>query len=299
MDRERLAHYIYSLPERLVRSASAILGGAVYELGEIALPARVRRSRLYDSLVHSTLRFFIEQIGQVERTIPEGQALPDDFLVRRAAGNIVEIAGFAMFRASPVWVLAALADVAGAGRELMHEIAAALQKDGLLEEGQTFDTADQLLDGLERTSGRLAEAVNTPPLNAAALREELRKLREDASTIPHALLPSVELLWKDLNFEAQTQGRSVMELSSVMALTAVRQLPERTRWLSNAAVTSGRRTGELLVGGLLEHYRKTLGEIHEFGYLRYFLREFQPYLRGAASQFSPQRISLTERLFKR
>jgi hypothetical protein len=198
-----------------------------------------------------------------------------------------------------VWVLAALADVAGASRELIREIAAALQQDGLLEKGRSFDTAEQLLDGLERTSGRLAEAVNTPPLNADALREELRKLREEAASIPAALLPSVELMWKDLNLEAKTQGRSVMELSSVMALTAVRKLPERTRWLSSAALTGGRRTGELVTKGLLEHYQKTLGEIHEFGYVKYFLREFQPYLAGAARQFSPERESLTERLLTR
>ena len=44
----------------------------------------------------------------------------------------MELAGIASFHASPVWVLAALADVAGAGREMIGEMAEALQKEGLL-----------------------------------------------------------------------------------------------------------------------------------------------------------------------
>jgi hypothetical protein len=301
MNRRKITHYVFSLPERVVRSLSAITAGAVREIGDVVLPARVRRSKLYDSLVESTMRFLIEQVGQVEIEHPRGP-LPDQFLVRRAAGNVVEIAGLIAFRASPVWVFAALADMAGAGRDLIGEIARALQKEGLLEQGRKFENVDQMLDGLERTSGRLAEAVNTPPLNIAALREEWEKLRRDASRIPRAVLPSRERLWtqwRELKQEASEQGRSVLELSSLLAVAAVRKLPENTRWLSNVARTGTLRTGEVLARGLLDHYRTTLSEIHQTGYVRYWLRELGPYLRGAARQFSPERISTTERLLTR
>jgi hypothetical protein len=105
--------------------------------------------------------------------------------------------------------------------------------------------------------------------------------------------------WRELQQEAAGQGRSVMELSSVMALAAVRKLPESARWLSSAALTSARRTGEVLARGLLDHYRTTLAEIREAGYLRYWLREFRPYVLGSLRQFSPKRVSLTERLLRR
>ena len=36
-----------------------------------------------------------------------------------------------------------------------------------------------------------------------------------------------------------------------------------------------------------------------FGFFAYWSREFRPYLRGAAEQFAPNHISLTERLLKR
>src|SRR5512143_207195 len=105
MDRERFKAYLYSIPERLLRSLTGLGGGTAREVSEILLPARVRRSRLYQSLVESTLRFLIEEVGQIEGEYPaDAERLPDDFLLRRTAGNVVELAGIASFRASPVWV---------------------------------------------------------------------------------------------------------------------------------------------------------------------------------------------------
>lgn len=301
MDRERIKTYCLSLPERVVRSVSALAGGLLREAGEVTLPARVRRTRLYFNLVDSTLRFLIEQVGQVEGAYPPESEAIDNFLVRRTAGNVIEVAGIVAFRASPVWVFAALADVSGAGRDLIGDIAQALEKEGLLEPGRKFESVDQLLDGLERTSGRLAASINTPPLDVPALAQEWAKFREEARTLPRASLPSPALLraqWDGLKREAAAQERSIFQISSVMAMSAVRRLPENALWLSRAAQVSAVRTGQVMAQALLEHYRVTLAEIGETGYLRYWVREFRPYLAGALRQFSPKRSSTTEKLFK-
>lgn len=302
MDRSQFKGYLYSIPERFLRSLTGLSGGAAREVSDVILPARVRRSRLYQSLVGSTLRFLIEQVGQVEGAYAaDGEALASDFLVRRTAGNVVELVGIASFHASPVWVLAALADLAGAGRELMGEMTEALQKEGLLEPGREFHTMDQLLDGLERTAGRMTETVNTPPLDVASLRAEWAELRREASRLPSAAIPVDQLYsqWRELQQEAAAQGRSVLQLSTVMALTALRELPENVLWLSRAAQIGGWRAGEVLASGLLDHYRKTLVEIREVGYVQYWLREFRPYLKGALRQFSTKRMSTTERFLRR
>jgi hypothetical protein len=134
------------------------------------------------------------------------------------------------------------------------------------------------------------------------LRREWDSLRAEAGHIPSALLPPVEALrsqWLDLQQEAGAQGRSVLELSSVMAISAVRRLPDNARWLSRAARTAGRRTREILAHTLLDHYRQTLAEIRQTGYVTYWLREFDPYLKGALAQFSRQRVSTTERLLRK
>ncbi len=58
--------YLLSVPERVVRAAVGLGAGMAREVGELALPERVRRSQLYQNIVDSTLRFLIEQVGGVE-----------------------------------------------------------------------------------------------------------------------------------------------------------------------------------------------------------------------------------------
>jgi hypothetical protein len=228
--------------------------------------------------------------------------MPEDFLARRTAGNAIELLGIVAFRASPVWILAALADVCGMGRHLIPEVTEALKTQGLLEKDAQFTTVDQLLDGLERTSTRLAATVNTPPLDVAGLRAEWAALREDASHLPPASLPTRETIsavWADLKAESARQERSIFETSSVMAVSAARALPGGVRWLSASARVGAARTGQVFAAALLDHYRETLSEIRDTGYLTYAARQFRPYLRAAAGQFSPKRHTLTQRLIEK
>ena len=220
-----LKAYLLSFPERLVRSAVGLGAGVAREVGEVALPDGIRRSQLYQNLVDATLRYLIEQVGGVEGVYSAEGTLPDNFLARRTAGNAVEVLGIVAFRASPVWVLAALADLCGMGRHLIPEMADALKAQGLLEKDAQFTSVDQMLDGLERTSSRLAATINTPPLDVAGLRKEWEAIREEARGLPPASLPSrdtISRLWAQLKAESARQDRSVFETSSMMAVSAAR-----------------------------------------------------------------------------
>ena len=204
--------------------------------------------------------------------------------------------GVLLFRASPVWVLAALADVCGLGRQLIPEITEALKKEGLLAPNDSFTTMDQLLEGLERSAGHLASTVNAPPLDVAGLRREWGKLVSEVRGLPAPKLPSrsaVTRLWTDLRDEAAAQDRSVFELSSVLAISAVGALPERARVLSKASALAFGKGGTVLADALLAHYRATLHEIHDVGFLAYGSRQLTPYVRAALTVFSPQRETLT------
>ena len=162
----------------------------------------------------------------------------------------------------------------------------------------SFENVDQLLDGLEHTAGRLATSIRFPPLDVPSLRKEWLALKEAAQTIPAPSLPSPGLVrerWEELKQESANQHRTVLELSSLMALATVRAVPSNVTWLSKCARTATVQTGQFFAAGLLAHYRSTLNEIRETGYLAYWKREFRPYLRAAAEQFSPAHQSVTER----
>jgi len=294
--------YLLSFPERVLRSALGFGAGVAREVGEVALPDGIRHSQLYQNLVDATLRFLIEQVGGVEGVYQADRTLPDDFLVRRTAGNAVEALGIVAFRASPVWIFAALADLCGMGRQLIPEIADALKAQGLLDKDAQFATVDQLLDGLERTSSRLAATINTPPLDVAGLRQEWAAIREEARALPPASLPGADAignLWAQLKAESTKQNRTIFETSSVMAVSAVRAVPGGMRWLSESARIGAARTGQFFAAALLDHYRQTLKEMQEIGYLAYAGRQFRPYVRAAVDQFSPERRTLTQRLLEK
>jgi hypothetical protein len=297
-----LSHrYLLSLPERTVRSIGALSAGLLRELGEVVLPRAIRRTRLYTEVVENTLRFLIENVGQVEGAYPPKGKLADSFAMRRFAGNGIELIGLLTFSASPVWVLAALADLSGTSRQLIREIAQSLKDEGLLAPGADYESIDQLLDGLEGAAGRLAQTANTPPLDVAGLRQEWTDLRREAAKIPAPHLPSGDALrrdWEELKATAAAQNRPVFQVSTLMALSAVSRIPENLLWLSRCAKGAARRTGQMMAGVLLDHYSATLQEIRGAGFLTYWLREFRPYLKAAASQFSPRRVTLTERLLR-
>jgi hypothetical protein len=294
--------YLLSLPERLIRSALGLSAGLAREVGEVALPKGVRETQLYQNLVDGTLRFLIEQVGGVEGVYSADEALPDDFLVRRTAGNAVEALGIVAFRVSPVWVLAALADLCGMGRQLIPEIAEALKAKNLLDADAEFTSVDQILDGLERTSARLAATINAPPLDVAALRSEWNSLRQEFRALGPDLGPPAESiagLWSQLKDESAHQQRSIFETSSMLALSAVRALPEGVRWLSASARAGATHTSRLVASALLEQYKRTLNDIRQVGYLHYARRQLRPYVRAAVAQFAPRRLTLTERVLEK
>jgi hypothetical protein len=301
LSRRRGVPYLLSLPERAVRSASALTAGMLREMTTVALPIGVRRGKLYRNMVDVTLRFLIENVGQVKGAYEAEERLTENFLLRRAAGNTIEMMGIVAFWASPVWVLAALSDVCGFGRQLIPEIAESLKAEGLLDRNASFTNVEQLLQGLEGSAGQLAETINTPPLDVAELRQEWEKFRKEVKTIPVPNLPSassVAQLWTDLRSEAVHQNRSVFELSSLMAVSAVGNLPARARVLSKSTKVAVEKGGALISSALLEHYRATLQQVRDTGFVRYGARQLRPYVRAALTQFSPKQETLTGRLLQ-
>ena len=142
-----------------------------------------------------------------------------------------------------------MADLCGAGRHLIPEIADALKAEGLLDREMTFTSVDQILDGLEKTSSRLAQTVAAPPLDVVTLRKEWDALRSAARSILPGGLPSSDAVfevWSELKAESARQERSVFDVSTVMALAAIGRVPDAVRWTTVSAKVSARRTGQVI-----------------------------------------------------
>lgn len=293
--------YLISLPERVVRSASGLAGGLLHEIGEATLPPAVRRTRLYRSMVEALLRFFIEQVGQVEGVFPAEGKLAEDFLLRRTAGNGIELIGVLTFRASPVWVLAALADLSGAGAHIIREIGESLKQEGLLAPDAAPTSMEEMLAGLEGAAGQTAEAINTPPLDVAELRREWLSIRKSWFSLPaQKLIPAarIESLWTRLKSTASAERRSVVHLSSLLAFSTLTRLPGGFVWFGRSTKVAATRAADMFTEQILDHYSTTLDSIAQLGFGQWWAAEFRPYLAAAASQFSPKRRAWSEGLLR-
>jgi hypothetical protein len=276
------AAFLASLPERLLRTVAALLGGTVHETAALGLPRLVRRSRLYEATAKNLLRVTIELVGGVEPSVPpteEFEPDPGRLAVRKGAGNVVELGSIAAFGFSPLWVLAAAADVAHGSRVYLDSFTGELQRAGVLAEETRFASVDDLLAALEGTSGTTARLIDIPPLELQALRRSLADLRRDAAQLPSPA--ELATAYAALRRTAALEQRSLLEVSVGVGLA-----------FFNSARHVGRQH-------LLDPYREDLKPVRNEGFGAYAARVSRPYADAVARHFDPGQASLTERALER
>ena len=210
----RLA-FLLSVPERAVRSVFALVGGGVHETAEVVLPRLVRRSRLYEATAKNLLRVTIEVVGGVEapaEVVDEYEPNAKKLMIRKGAGNVVEIGSIAAFGFSPLWLLAAGADVTNGTRTYLDAFVRELKVAGVLAEEAHLRSVDELLAALAGGTGTAARLIDIPPLELAALRRSLADLRADASGLPSPA--EMATLFDGLRAEAVRERRSLLDVST-------------------------------------------------------------------------------------
>ena len=273
-----LGSFLLSLPERAVRSVAALLGGVVHETFTLALPRVVRRSRLYEATAKNLLRVTIELVGGVEARIPteiEYEPDPGRLAVRKGVGNAVELGSIAAFGFSPLWILAAAADVTHGSRVYLDAFVAELIRAGALPEGSSPGSANELLGALERVSGTTARLVDIPPLELRALRQSLDDIRRDAASMPSQ--DDLAKVFAGLREAALRERTSLLEVSVGLGLA-----------FFNSARHVGRQH-------LLDPYREDLRPVRDEGLAAYARRVSKPYAEAVARHFDTEQASLTER----
>jgi hypothetical protein len=271
--------YLASLPERTARAGAALAGGLVYEASEVALPLAVRRSKLYQAIVGRLLRITIELVGGVEGVYPTEEMRVRELLVRKTAGNAFEIASFLAVGWSPVWLLAGASDLVGGSKVYLRALVTELQDAGVLAQEEDVSSFEELLSALEGTSGVLADTVDVPPLNVPSVRTSWQELQRQAAELPDA--DGLEKIFAELQTAARQEDRSIMEISSVVAL---------------GAVHAGVKLGNVHV---FDYYRGALRTIVEESVLSFLRRISTPYITRAGSHYDPRSSTYSERLLRR
>jgi hypothetical protein len=271
--------YLVSLPERTARAGAALTGGLVYETTEVMLPLVVRRSKLYQAIVGRLLRIMIELVGGVEGVYPAQEMPVQELLVRKTAGNVVELSSYLAVGWSPVWLLAGASDLVGGTKVYLLTLVRELRDAGVLAPDADVASFEELLTVLEDTSGVLADTVDVPPLNVSSVRTSWQELRQQAADLPDAA--GLEKIFAELQLAARQEDRSILEISSVVALGAVR---------------SGVRLGSVHI---FDYYRRALPTIVKEGLISFLRRTSTPYLARAGSHFDPRSSTYSERLLRR
>lgn len=271
--------YLASLPERSARAGAALTGGLVYETTEVVLPLAVRRSRLYQAIVGRLLRIIIEMVGGVEGVYPDQEMPVRELMVRKTAGNVVELSSFVAVGWSPVWLLAGASDLVGGTKVYLRTLVGELRDAGVLAPDADVASFEELVAALEGTTGVLADSVDVPPLSVPSLRASWQELQRQAADLPDAA--GLEKIFAELQLAARQEERSILEISSLVALGAVR---------------SGVRLGNVHI---FDYYRHALRTIVEEGLISFLRRTSTPYLTRAGSHFDPSSGTYSERLLRR
>lgn len=273
--------FVVSLPERLARAVAAALGGAVTEAAQLVLPRFVRRSRFYEATAKNMLRIAVELVGGVDdgRRVEGPAPEAGELALRKTAGNVVELGSIAAFGFSPLWLLAAAADVLRGSRVYLDTLVDELKRAGVLAPDAHLGSLDDLLAALEDTSGGAARLIDIPPLELAELRASLGELRRDATDLPTPA--ELSRVYEGLRRTAAREERSVLEVSSGMGL---------------AFLLSARRVGR---EHLAAPYREDWQPLRDEGFGAYARRISGPYLDAVTGHFDPERPSLTERGLRR
>jgi aconitate hydratase len=275
----RVTEYLASVPERVVRAVAAALGGTIHETAELLLPRLVRKSRFYEATAKNLLRITVELVGGVERksdqVADEVEQSPKRLAVRKAGGNVVELGSILAFGFSPLWLLAAAADVTRGTRVYLDALVGELKAAGVLAREAEFASVDDLLAALEGASGTTARLIDIPPLEIEGLKRSLTDLREDAKGLPTA--PELAAVYQGLVAEADREQRSLLEVSVGIGL---------------AFFNSARKVGRQHV---LDPYTEDLQPVRDEGFAAYARRVGGPYATAVARHFDPRSQTLTER----
>lgn len=284
--------YGVSLPERIVRSAVGMTAGTVREAAQLMVPKAFQTSKSYEVAITNSLNFLTDTIGGFDSQKDDATDA-SEHLAKKAIGNFVDMAGMATLHVSPMWILAAVSDIAYGSSTYLKELAIELEKQGVIDESSTIHHVDDILDAIQNTSGGMASSFDKPPLSVQELKDFVAETRASASQAKiQKLLPEREMrqYWESLHAAATQEHISPFEAATAVAMHTAQQASS----ISTTGVTGVKVAGSLLQRNVLQHYQDSLIKLREEGFLSVLSSTYQPYVGQVWNNFSGERKSWTE-----
>jgi hypothetical protein len=295
---QRMLHYSTTLPERTLRSASALAGGLVRESTNWLVPLAFRNSKSYSIFVQQMLDFVVNDIGGVKRALSgtkdESKAEQVD-LARKTVGNLLDMTALATFHLSPLTVLAIFSDVAYGSKVYLQQLSLRLKEQGIIDQETTIDGAADLIDALERASGGAVGMFDQPPISIDGLRKTISETRQAINQVdPTKLLPFAEIdqMWRQIELAAKEQKSSIWDVSATMSLVALNNI----KAVGQGTVVSLEIAGNMFHEHIIEHYWSGLRAIEREGLVQTLSQASEPYWEAVWSNFSIDRKTWTEQL---
>lgn len=295
---QRMVQYSTSLPERTLRSASALAGGLVRESTNWLVPLAFRNSKSYSIFVKQTLDFVVNDIGGVKRALTagkdDGKAAQVD-MARKTVGNLLDMTALATFHLSPLTVLAIFSDVAYGSKVYLQQLSSRLKEHGIIDQQTTIDGAADLIAALERASGSAVGMFDQPPISIDGLRKTIEETRAAVQDVdPTKILPFAEIdqMWRQMELAAKEQKASLWDVSATMSVVALNNI----KAVGQGSVVSLEIAGNMFHQHIIEHYWSGLRAIEREGLLPTLSKGSEPYLEAVWSNFALDRKTWTEQL---
>lgn len=287
--------YGLSLPERTARSASVIVGGLVNETAARLIPTAFRSSRSYTVFIQQALDMMVHDVGGLKNPNQDVATIEESKLAQKAVGGLLDVAGAATLHLSPMTVLAVFNDIAYGSGHYLKLLSEELKREGIIDSESSIDHVSDLVDALRSTSGKAADAVDTPPISIDGLTETITQLREEINKVdPVKLIPQSEVqrLWGEMEQAATKADVGLWDVSTTMTMFALNRVSLTTR----GALSTINVAGNLFDEHIINHYSDALDEIGQHGLYETLSVASEPYLAAVWENFDEGRETWTEDL---
>ncbi len=299
--------YSLSLPERVARGMIGTASSTARDLAKLAVPDAMKEAQLYRLTVEKMLGFLADDVGKLASAEPspsgeDGEHDPasgddDQFVVKKAVGNVIDVGGLAVLHVSPVWVLAVVSDVAFGAKTYLNALVGELKEQGVIEGSETIDGVDQLLAALQRTSGSLADSLDTPPVTTEQLQKTVDELRAHAKEVDLTKLISKDdmaRVWSEIEETVRVENRSLLEVSNAVAMMTYSQMVRAGR----GAVGSVKVALDLFSDNVVDYYLGAFAKIREKGYYTCVLEVYDQFVVDLRHLFEPSSKTATEAVLR-